>query len=149
MRTRSTSTAEAIANRKWWVIDLENQVLGRAATRIAHILRGKHKATFTPHIDDGDFVVVINADKVALTGKKWEDKMYYRHTGFVGGIKSATATELRERQPEDMIRLAVKGMLPSGPLGRAQLRKLKIYAGGEHPHGVQNPVAININGQTV
>lgn len=139
MRTRSTPVAEAIENRKWWVVDLEGQVLGRAASQIAHVLRGKHKPTFTPHINDGDYVIVINADKVALTGKKWDDKMYYRHTGYVGGLKSATASELRDRHPEDIIKLAVKGMLPRGPLGRAQLRNLKIYAGAEHPHGAQTP----------
>jgi large subunit ribosomal protein L13 len=139
MRTRSTPVAEAIENRKWWVVDLNGQVLGRAASKIAHVLRGKHKPTFTPHINDGDYVIVINADKVALTGKKWDDKMYYRHTGYVGGLKSATATEVRNRHPEDLIRLAVKGMLPRGPLGRAQLRNLKIYAGAEHPHSAQTP----------
>ena len=139
MRTRSTPVAEAIENRKWWVVDLDGQVLGRAASKIAHVLRGKHKPTFTPHINDGDYVIVINADKVALTGKKWDDKMYYRHTGYVGGLKSATATEVRNRHPEDLIRLAVKGMLPRGPLGRAQLRNMKIYAGAEHPHSAQTP----------
>ena len=139
MRTRSTPVAEAIANRKWWVIDLEDQVLGRAATQIASLLRGKNKPTFTPHIDDGDFVVIVNAEKVKLTGRKWDNKIYYHHTGYVGGLKSATATEMRERNPEEMIRLAVKGMLPRGPLGRAQLKKLKIYTGGEHPHSAQNP----------
>ena len=149
MRTHSTTVAEAIADRKWWVIDLEGQILGRAATRIAHILRGKHKATFTPHIDDGDGVIVINADKVALSGKKWDDKKYHRHTGYVGGLKTASAKELRDRHPEDLIRLAVKGMLPRGPLGRAQLRKLKIYTGSEHPHGVQSPQAINIQGEVL
>lgn len=144
MRTRSTPVAEAIENRKWWVVDLEGQVLGRAASQIAHVLRGKHKPTFTPHINDGDYVIVINADKVALTGKKWSDKMYYRHTGYVGGLKSANASELRDRHPEDLIRLAVKGMLPRGPLGRAQLRNLKIYAGAEHPHTAQTPAALEL-----
>ena len=144
MRTRSTPVAEAIANRKWWVIDLENQVLGRAATQIASLLRGKHKPTYTPHVDDGDFVVVINADKVKLTGRKWDKKTYYRHTGYVGGIKSTTATEMRERNPEEIIRLAVKGMLPRGPLGRAQLKKLKIYIENEHPHEAQNPQSFTL-----
>jgi large subunit ribosomal protein L13 len=139
MRTRSTTTAEAIANRKWWIIDLEDVVLGRAATRIANVLRGKHKPTFTPHIDDGDFVIVINADKVKLTGAKWSDKIYYRHTNFPGGIKSATARQMNERHPAELIRLAVFGMIPKGPLGRAQISKLKIYAGAEHPHTAQNP----------
>jgi large subunit ribosomal protein L13 len=144
MRTRSTPVAEAIENRKWWVVDLEGQVLGRAASKIAHVLRGKHKPTFTPHINDGDCVVVINAEKVALTGKKWDDKMYHRHTGYVGGLKSSTASEVRDRHPEDLIRLAVKGMLPRGPLGRAQLRNLKIYTGAEHPHAAQTPEALTL-----
>jgi large subunit ribosomal protein L13 len=146
MRTRSTPVAEAIENRKWWVVDLEGQILGRAASQIAHILRGKHKPTFTPHVNDGDYVIVINADKVALSGKKWSDKIYYRHTGYVGGLKSATATEVRERRPEDLIKLAVKGMLPRGPLGRAQLRNLKIYAAAEHPHAAQTPTALTLKG---
>ncbi|MBM4292512.1 MAG: 50S ribosomal protein L13 [Deltaproteobacteria bacterium] len=139
MRTRSTTTAEAIANRKWWILDLEDVVLGRAATRIANVLRGKHKPTFTPNIDDGDFVIVINADKVKLTGTKWSDKIYYRHTNFPGGIKSATAREMNQRHPDEIIRLAVFGMIPKGPLGRAQISKLKIYAGAAHPHVAQNP----------
>jgi large subunit ribosomal protein L13 len=146
MRTRLTPTAEAVAGRQWWLIDLDGQILGRAAIRIAHIVRGKYKPTFTPNIDDGDFVVVINADKVALSGKKWDKKTYYRHTGYVGGLKSASAREVHERNPEDLIRLAVKGMLPSGPLGRAQLRKVKIYAGADHPHVAQVPKSINITG---
>jgi large subunit ribosomal protein L13 len=146
MRTRSTPVAEAIENRKWWVVDLEGQILGRAASQIAHILRGKHKPTFTPHVNDGDYVIVINADKVALSGKKWSDKIYYRHTGYVGGLKSATAIEVRERRPEDLIKLAVKGMLPRGPLGRAQLRNLKIYAAAEHPHAAQTPTALTLKG---
>ena len=145
MRTRSTPVAEAIENRKWWVVDLEGQILGRAASQIAHILRGKHKPTFTPHVNDGDYVIVINADKIKLTGKKWDNKIYYRHTGFVGGLKSATATELHNRHPEEIIRLAVKGMLPRGPLGRAQLRNLKIYASAEHPHSAQTPAVLNLS----
>jgi len=144
MRTHSTSTAEAIADRKWWIVDLEDVVLGRAATKIASVLRGKHKPTFTPHMDDGDCVIVINADKVKLTGAKWDNKIYYRHTNFPGGIKSATAREMNERKPEEIIRLAVKGMLPRGPLGRAQLGKLKIYAGAEHPHAAQTPKALSV-----
>ena len=137
MKTFSATPADI--KKKWILIDAEGVVLGRLASIIANRLRGKHKAAFTPHMDCGDNVVVINADKVALTGKKWDDKMYYRHTGYVGGLKSATATEVRNRHPEDLIRLAVKGMLPRGPLGRAQLRNLKIYAGAEHPHSAQTP----------
>ena len=144
MYTPSTSTADAIANRAWWVVDLEGETLGRAATRIAHILRGKHKPSFTPHIDDGDFVVVVNAEKVKLTGRKWEQKKYHRHTGYVGGIIETTAEEMRERHPDRVITKAVKGMLPRGPLGRAQLRKLKVYTGAEHPHTAQQPQKLNL-----
>ncbi|MFN3197495.1 MAG: 50S ribosomal protein L13 [Bradymonadia bacterium] len=142
--TRSTSVADAQANAKWFVVDLEGQTLGRAASKIAHVLRGKHKPTFTPHIDDGDFVVIINAEKVKLTGNKLQDKMYYKHTGFVGGIKETNAEKLLARHPDELIRKAVKGMLPRGPLGRAQLRKLKIYAGGEHPHSAQQPTVLDL-----
>ena len=145
MYTRSTTVAEANADRKWWVVDLENETLGRAATQIAHILRGKHKVTYTPHVDDGDFVIVLNAKKVHLTGDKWEKKRYYRHTGFVGGLKDATAAEVRARHPDFIIRKAVKGMLPRGPLGRQQLRKLKIYAGNEHPHAAQQPKVLELS----
>lgn len=144
--TRSTPVAEAQANAKWFVVDLEGQTLGRAAAKIAHVLRGKHKPTFTPHIDDGDFVVIINAEKVKLTGNKLQDKMYYKHTGYVGGIKETNAEKLLARHPDEVIRKAVKGMLPRGPLGRAQLRKLKIYAGGEHPHGAQQPTVLDLSG---
>lgn len=145
MLTRSTTVAEAIAGRKWWVVDLDGQALGRAAARIAHILRGKHKATYTPHADDGDFVVIINADKVNLTGRKWSDKQYYRHTGFVGGIKQTNAADLRDRDVETLVRKAVKGMLTRGPLGRAQLKKLKIYVGAEHPHTAQQPQKLDLD----
>lgn len=145
MYTRSTPTAEAIAQRKWWVVDLDGQTVGRAAARIAHILRGKHKPTYTPHVDDGDFVVVINADKIVFKGKKLDDKVYYRHTGYVGGIKDTTAAEMLERKPEAIIQKAVKGMLPRGPLGRAMLRKLKIYTAAEHPHGAQQPEVLDLN----
>ena len=145
MYTRSTPVAEAIADRKWWIVDLEGKTVGRAATRIAHILRGKHKATFTPHIDDGDFVIVINAEKVNFTGNKWADKTYYHHSGYVGGLKETTAEELLERKPEEIIRKAVKGMLPRGPLGRAQLKKLKIYIGSDHPHTAQQAEVLDLS----
>ncbi len=144
MYTPSTSTADAAANSVWWVVDLDGETLGRAATRIAHLLRGKHKPTFTPHIDDGDFVVVVNAEKVHLTGRKWEQQTYYRHTGYVGGIIETTAEEMRDRFPERIITKAVKGMLPRGPLGRAQLRKLKVYIGSDHPHSAQQPQKLNL-----
>lgn len=145
MYTRSTPKHEAVANRKWFVVDLEGETLGRAAARIAHVLRGKHKPTFTPHVDDGDYVIVVNAAKVRLTGKKLTDKKYYRHTGYPGGIKETTAGELLERKPAEVIRKAVKGMLPRGPLGRAQLRKLKIFAGPEHEHQAQQPERLDLS----
>ena len=145
MYTRSTSVAEANADRKWWVVDLEGQTVGRAATRIAHVLRGKHKPTFTPHVDDGDFVIVLNADKVHFTGNKWEAKTYYHHSGYVGGLKGINAEDLLAQKPEEIIRKAVKGMLPRGPLGRAQLKKLKIYTGSDHPHIAQQAEALSLD----
>ena len=145
MYTRSTPVAEAIADRKWWIVDLEGQTVGRAATRIAHILRGKHKTTFTPHVDDGDYVIVINAGKAQFTGKKWQDKKYYKHSGFVGGLKEITAEKLLARHPDQIVMRAVKGMLPRGPLGRAQLKKLKIYAGADHPHGAQQAEVLDLS----
>ena len=145
MYTRSTPVAEAIADRKWWIVDLEGKTVGRVATRIAHILRGKHKATFTPHVDDGDYVIVINAEKVNFTGNKWADKTYYHHSGYVGGLKETTAEEMLERKPEEIIRKAVKGMLPRGPLGRAQLKKLKIYIGSDHPHTAQQAEVLDLS----
>jgi large subunit ribosomal protein L13 len=126
-------------NREWVVVDAEGQTLGRLATQIANTLRGKNKPEFTPHIDTGDFVVVINAEKIKVTGKKLTDKIYYRHTGYPGGLRQRTLEEQLERRPEEVIRTAVRGMLPRTKLGRAQLRKLKVYAGSEHPHGAQNP----------
>ncbi len=125
--------------RAWYVVDLEDKVLGRAATEIARILRGKHKAIYTPSVDTGDFVVVINADKVRLTGNKLDAKMYYRHSGFPGGIRSINASDLLEKKPEMLIQSAVKGMLPKNTLGRKMFSKLKVYAGSEHPHSAQQP----------
>ena len=144
MQTPFTRSGDAIAERKWLVVDLEGETLGRAAAKIAHILRGKHKPTYTPHVDDGDFVIVLNVHKINLTGRKWDEKMYYRHTGYPGGLKEATARQLNKRHPEDLLRLAVKGMLPAGPLGRAQIKKLKMYAGSEHPHAAQQPVKLEL-----
>lgn len=125
--------------RRWRVVDAEGQTLGRLATRIADALRGKDKPQFTPHIDTGDFVVVVNAEKVAVTGKKLDEKLYHRHSGYPGGLRSRTLREQLARRPEEVIRKAVKGMLPRNRLGRAQLRKLKVYAGPEHPHIAQSP----------
>lgn len=132
--------------RKWVVVDAADQTLGRLATEVATLLRGKHKPEYTPHVDTGDFVIVINASKVHLTGRKAEKKVYYRHSGYPGGIKSVTAGELREKNPERMIELAVKGMLPKNSLGRQQLKKLKVYAGSEHPHEAQKPEKREIGG---
>lgn len=124
---------------KWWVVDAEGQVLGRLASSIAARLRGKHNPLFTPHVNTGDSVVVINAEKIVLTGKKWDQKNYYRHSGYIGGLKTITAKKLHEDRPEDLIRFAVKGMLPKNRLGRAMIKKLKVYAGEVHPHEAQQP----------
>lgn len=128
----------------WYLVDAENKILGRLAARIAMRLRGKHKPIFTPHADTGDFVVVINAEKVSLTGRKWDNKIYYRHSGYIGGLKQISARKLLEKRPEDIIRFAVRGMLPKNSLGRRQLKKLKIYAGPEHPHQAQQPKTLEI-----
>ena len=130
--------------RDWYVVDAEGKNLGRLATRIADALRGKRKPEYTPHIDTGDFVIVVNAEKITVTGDKLESKRYYRHSGYPGGIRSRTLGEMLERRPEEVIRRAVKGMLPRNRLGRAQLRKLKVYAGPDHPHGAQQPEPLEI-----
>ena len=130
--------------KKWYLVDAENRVLGRLATQIAIHLRGKHKPVFTPHADTGDFIVVINADKVTLTGAKWDKKIYYRHSGYVGGLKKISAKKLLEKKPEDVLRLAVKRMLPKNSLGRRQLKKLKIFAGPDHSHQAQKPENLEI-----
>ncbi len=142
MKTFYTPVSEI--DRKWYVVDADGKILGRIATEIARYLRGKHKPTFCNFQDNGDFIVVVNAEKIHLTGNKWDDKTYYRHSGYMGGIKSQTAKEIREKKPEELIRMAVKGMLPKNKLGRAQLKKLKIYAGDEHPHQAQQPEHLDI-----
>ncbi|OEU48302.1 MAG: 50S ribosomal protein L13 [Desulfobulbaceae bacterium S3730MH12] len=131
-------------DRKWYVVDAEDKVLGRLASEIASRLRGKHKPTFSSFIDNGDFIVVTNAEKIRLTGNKLNDKKYYRHTGFVGGIKEINAKELLEKNPTSLVTAAVKGMLPKNKLGRAQLKKLKVYAGKDHPHAAQQPAVLDI-----
>lgn len=131
-------------NREWVVVDAEGQTLGRLATQIADALRGKRKPEYTPHIDTGDFVVVVNAEKIRVSGNKMTEKVYYRHTGYPGGLRSRTLEEQLDRRPEEVIRTAVKGMLPRTRLGRAQLRKLKVYAGAEHPHKAQNPRVLEL-----
>jgi large subunit ribosomal protein L13 len=130
--------------RRWLVVDANGQTLGRLATRVADALRGKRKPEYTPHIDVGDFVIVVNADKISVTGNKLQEKRYYRHSGYPGGLRSRTLEEMMERRPEEVLRLAVKGMLPRNRLGRAQLRKLKIYAGPDHPHGAQKPEPMEV-----
>lgn len=130
--------------KKWYLVDAENRILGRLATQIAIHLRGKHKPIFTPHADTGDFIVVINADKVALTGAKWDKKFYYRYSGYVGGLKKISAKKLLEKKPEEVLRLAVKRMLPKNSLGRRQLKKLKIFAGPDHSHQAQKPENLEI-----
>ncbi|MCS3433207.1 50S ribosomal protein L13 [Klebsiella sp. BIGb0407] len=130
--------------RDWYVVDAAGKTLGRLATELASRLRGKHKAEYTPHVDTGDYIIVLNAEKIAVTGNKRTDKVYYRHTGYVGGIKQATFEEMIARHPERVIEIAVKGMLPKGPLGRAMFRKLKVYAGNEHNHAAQQPQVLDI-----
>ena len=137
MATYSAKKGEV--ERSWYIIDAENKVLGKLATKIAAILRGKHKPVVTPHVDTGDFVVVINAKKVHLTGRKLTHKIYYRHSGYPGGLKSMSAEEMLKKKPEDIIKLAVRGMLPKNKLGRKQLTKLKVYSGSNHPHKAQMP----------
>ena len=131
-------------SKKWYLVDAEDKVLGRLATQIAIRLRGKHKPIFTPHADTGDFVVVVNADKLVLTGRKWDNKFYYRHSGYTGGLKQISAKKLLEKKAEDILRFAVKGMLPRNSLGRRQLKKLKIYTGPDHPHQAQRTEILEI-----
>ncbi|EGY28360.1 50S ribosomal protein L13 [Candidatus Regiella insecticola] len=138
-----TATPESI-KRDWYVVDASGKTLGRLATELAHRLRGKHKAEYTPHIDTGDYIIVLNAEKIAVTGKKRTDKIYYRYTGYIGGLKQTTFEEMIARHPERVIENAVKGMLPKGPLGRAMYRKLKVYAGNEHNHVAQQPQVLDI-----
>jgi large subunit ribosomal protein L13 len=130
--------------RDWIVVDATGKTLGRLATQLADILRGKHKPEYTPHCDVGDFVVVVNAEKISVTGKKREEKLYHRYSGYPGGLRSRTLAEMLDRRPEEVIRLAVKGMLPRNRIARAQLRKLKVYAGADHPHVAQQPKPMEI-----
>jgi large subunit ribosomal protein L13 len=143
-RTLQPSASRALAERRWFVVDADGMVLGRLATRVASVLRGKTKPTFVPHLDCGDFVVIVNADKIRLTGNKEQAKVYSRHSGFPGGIKQVTVAQMRERHPERIIEAAVTGMLPKNRLGRALATKLKVYAGPEHPHAAQNPQPLKV-----
>ena len=136
---KSYMASPATIERKWYVVDATGYTLGRLASEVAKVLRGKNKAIFTPHIDTGDYVIVINADKIKVTGKKMDQKVYYRHSDYVGGMKEATLREMMDKKPEKVIELAVKGMLPKGPLGRTMYKKLCVYAGAEHGHEAQKP----------
>ncbi|GFO70653.1 50S ribosomal protein L13 [Geomonas limicola] len=143
MKTTQVAKKEEVT-RDWYLVDVDNKVLGRVATEIANVLRGKNKPTFTPSVDTGDFVVVVNAAKIALTGKKMADKTYYSHSSFPGGLKEVTAGKLIEKKPEELLKKAVKGMLPKNKLARHMMKKLKIYAGDTHPHAAQQPKNLNI-----
>ena len=142
MKSYMASTANV--ERKWYVVDAADQTLGRLSSEIAKVLRGKNKPTYTPHIDTGDYVIVINADKIKVTGKKMDQKIYYHHSDYVGGMKETTLKEMLAKKPENVITLAVKGMLPKGPLGRNMLKKLHVYAGPEHNHAAQKPEVLEI-----
>ena len=137
---------ENTIERKWFVVDATGLVLGRVASEVASVLRGKHKPTFTPHVDCGDYVIVVNSDKIELTGNKWNDKLYRTHSNYPGGLKTKTAKVLMAEKPERMVELAIKGMLPKGKLGDQMYRKLFVYAGSEHPHMAQQPVVMEIKG---
>ncbi len=140
-----TASAKPLeVEREWYVIDAENQVVGRLASQVAAILRGKHKPSFTPHVDCGDFVIVVNADKARFTGKKETNKLYYRYSGYPGGLKTRTAKEMRQRRPIYIMEHAIKGMLPKGPLGRSMFKKLKVYASPTHPHEAQQPKVLSL-----
>jgi large subunit ribosomal protein L13 len=142
MKTYTPKAGEV--ERRWWVVDAEGEVLGRLASRIAEVLRGKHKAAFTPHLDTGDYVIVVNAEKVRVTGRKYTDKVYFSHSGYMGGDKLTPFSAMIEKHPTRVIELAVKGMLPKNNLGRLMRKKLKVYAGGEHPHVAQQPQVLEI-----
>ena len=142
MKTYSAKSHEVQGD--WFVVDATNKVLGRLSSELAKRLRGKHKPEYTPHADTGDYIVVINADKIAVTGNKAKDKIYYHHTGYVGNLKRASFEKMMETHPERIIELAVKGMLPKNPLGRAMFKKLKVYTGSEHPHSAQQPQPLNV-----
>ena len=140
---KSYMASPATIERKWYVVDATGYTLGRLSSEIAKVLRGKNKPTYTPHIDTGDYVIVVNAEKIKVTGKKLDQKIYYSHSDYVGGMRETTLREMMEKKPEKVVELAVKGMLPKGPLGRSMIKKLHVYAGAEHPHAAQKPEALN------
>lgn len=141
---KTYATTPAVIERRWWLVDAEGMTLGRLASKIAPILRGKHKPYFTPHLDTGDYVIIINADKIHVTGKRLDQKKYYRHSGYPGGLKSMTLRESMKKFPNRALKSAIKGMLPKGPLGRKMLGKLKVYASGSHPHQAQQPQILEL-----
>lgn len=145
MKKYTVSAKNSDNQGKWYVINAEDAILGRLATKVASHLRGKHNPAFTPHVDTGDWVVVINAEKVVLTGRKWDQKLYHRHSGYIGGLTSISAKNLKEKRPEDLVRFAVKGMLPKNRLGRKLFKKLKVYAGNAHPHEAQQPETLTLS----
>ncbi len=140
---KSFMASPSTIERKWYVVDATGHTLGRLASEVAKVLRGKNKPIFTPHMDTGDFVIIVNADKIKVTGKKLEQKVYYNHSAYVGGMRETTLKDMMAKKPERVIELAVKGMLPKGPLGRAMIKKLHVYAGPEHGHAAQKPEALN------
>ncbi len=141
---KSFMASPSTIERKWYVVDATGHTLGRLASEVAKVLRGKNKPIFTPHMDTGDFVIIVNADKIKVTGKKMEQKIYYRHSAYVGGMKETTLKDMMAKKPERVIELAVKGMLPKGPLGRTMIKKLHVYAGPEHGHAAQKPEVLNV-----
>ena len=143
MRKTYSAKAEEV-ERTWYVVDAEGKTLGRLATEVARILRGKHKPIYTPHVDTGDFVIIVNADKIRVTGKRLDQKMYYRHSGYMGGLKETSLRTMLDKHPERVLQLAVKGMMPKNPLGRKMYRKLKVYAAPDHPHTAQNPQPLEL-----
>lgn len=141
---KTYATTPDVIQRRWWVVDAKGMTLGRVASKVAQLLRGTHKPYFTPHLDTGDYVIIVNADKIHVTGKRMDQKIYYRHSGYPGGLKSMTLREMMDKFPTRALRLSIKGMLPKGPLGRRMFKKLKIYAGAEHPHQAQQPQILEL-----
>ncbi len=141
---KTYATTPGVIERRWWVVDAKGMTLGRVASKVAPLLRGTNKTYFTPHLDTGDYVIIVNANKIHVTGKRMDQKIYYRHSGFPGGLKSMTLREMMDKFPTRALRLSIKGMLPKGPLGRRMFKKLKIYAGAEHPHQAQQPQILEL-----
>jgi len=141
---KTYATTPDVIQRRWWVVDAQGMTLGRVSSKVAQLLRGTHKPYFTPHLDTGDYVIIVNADKIHVTGKRMDQKTYYRHSGYPGGLKSMTLREMMHKFPTRALRLSIKGMLPKGPLGRRMFKKLKVYAGAEHPHQAQQPQILEL-----